>query len=383
MRYRFHIITFVLSVLVVQNGISQGMIFETGNWASILKKAEKENKLIYLDAYTSWCGPCKLMKKNIFPDAKIGEYFNSNFVNAQIDMEKGEGPGLASKYSVNAYPTHLFINGKGELVHLGLGYMEGSAFIDLGKQANDPNQQYASLRKKYEAGSRDENLLRNYMNILYQMSDPMGEKVASEYFKTQSDLTTDDNIRWLNAFAISPSSPNHHVLLENKEVITRKLQTQFLSNLAYSYFVDNVKKGLKLEDAQKAISAVYPEKSGILSFYTAVYYSKKNKDTKAYEDVLFSYLTPENLDQFASVELNSYAWYVYESVEDADKVRQAIKWAQASVDKSSEYANNDTLAWLYYKAGDAATAKKIAQKAIDIGKASGEDTSSTEELLTK
>ncbi|HMZ23915.1 MAG TPA: DUF255 domain-containing protein, partial [Saprospiraceae bacterium] len=87
------ILTFALIALMVQSGLGQGMTFETGNWASILKKAKKEKKLIYLDAYTSWCGPCKMMKKNVFPDAAVGEYFNANFVNAQIDMEKGEGPG--------------------------------------------------------------------------------------------------------------------------------------------------------------------------------------------------------------------------------------------------------------------------------------------------
>lgn len=57
------ILTFALIALMVQSGLGQGMTFETGNWASILKKAKKEKKLIYLDAYTSWCGPCKMMKK--------------------------------------------------------------------------------------------------------------------------------------------------------------------------------------------------------------------------------------------------------------------------------------------------------------------------------
>ena len=64
-------------------------------------------------------------------------------------------------------------------------------------------------------------------------------------------------------------------------------------------------------------------------------------------------------------------------------MRQAIGWALASVDKKSEYANNDTLAWLYFKMGDKENALNIARKAIELGKASGEDTSSTEELLKK
>jgi len=383
MRFINKLLLVVLCVGTASLLSAQGMEFETGNWASILKKAEKENKLIYLDAYTSWCGPCKMMKKSIFPDAQVGTYFNQNFVNAQIDMEKGEGPGLATKYSVNAYPTHLFINGKGELVHLGLGYMDAVQFVDLGKQAIDPKQQYATLRNKYESGDRDAALLSNYLNLLYQMGDESGDKVAQEYFKTQKDLTTDENVKWLNAFAINPSSVNHSTLLANKDVLADKLKTQFLRNLAYSYFMQDAKKGITLEAAQKNISNVYPAKGDILSFYMATFYHKKNKDSKAYDETLFKFLRSGNLDLFDSQELNGYAWYAYESIDDKDRLAQAITWGQASVDKDPQYANMDTLAWLYFKSGDTEKAKGIAKEAIALGNEKGEDTSSTEELLSK
>lgn len=377
------ILTFALIALMIQSGFGQGMTFETGNWASILKKAKKEKKLIYLDAYTSWCGPCKMMKKNVFPDATVGEYFNVHFVNAQIDMEKGEGPGLAQKYNVRAYPSHLFIDSNGNLVHMGLGYRDPSGFIELGQQANDPDQQFASLKKKYEGGNRDDKLMANYMKLLAEMQDPSGDAVATEYFKSQTDLTTPENARLLIEFAIKPSSPNHHLVLENKELLTRQMGTDFLNELAYNYFVPNFRKGVSQEEAIAKISGIYPDKADILSFYTTQYYTRSKKDMKAYEETLFHYLTPENLDQFSSSELNSYAWYVFESTEGADKAKAAIPWAEASVAKNSEYANNDTLAWLYYKAGDIEKAKEIAKKAIALGKAAGEDTSSTEELLQK
>ena len=80
---------------------------------------------------------------------------------------------------------------------------------------------------------------------------------------------------------------------------------------------------------------------------------------------------------------NTFAWYAYESFDDPAKIKQAIVWAQASVNKLSQYANNDTLAWLYFKAGDKENARITAEKAIALGKATGNDTSSTEELLTK
>jgi hypothetical protein len=218
---------------------------------------------------------------------------------------------------------------------------------------------------------------------LYQTGDPKGDAVAQEYFKTQKDLTTDENIKWLNAFAINPNSVNHPTLLDNKEAITAKLHSEFLGNLAYNYFQSDYKKKLDLPAAQQHLSEVYPEERGILSFYLATFYHKKNKETEQYNQTLTEYLTPENVDRFDSQELNSFAWYAYESFDDPAKIKQAIVWAQASVDKLSQYANNDTLAWLYFKAGDKENARITAEKAIALGKATGNDTSSTEELLTK
>ncbi|MCS3870718.1 thiol:disulfide interchange protein [Chryseobacterium ginsenosidimutans] len=96
---------------------AQGIKFEDTNFKAVLAKAKKENKLVFIDAYASWCGPCKLMVKNVFPQKPVGDYYNAHFVNAKIDMEKGEGVDLAKKYNVKAFPTYLFVDGNGEVVH--------------------------------------------------------------------------------------------------------------------------------------------------------------------------------------------------------------------------------------------------------------------------
>ena len=57
----------------------------------LLAKAKKENKVIFVDIYATWCGPCKLLKKTTFTDKEVGEYFNTNFINAAYDGEKEEG----------------------------------------------------------------------------------------------------------------------------------------------------------------------------------------------------------------------------------------------------------------------------------------------------
>lgn len=116
-------------------GQEAGIKFEKGNWSSIISKAKSENKIIFLDAYTSWCGPCKSLQSKVFPDKKLGEYFNSNFINAKVDMEVGEGPALGLKYPVRGYPTLLFIDPKsGNIVNQFLGYRSIEQLMQLGEQ---------------------------------------------------------------------------------------------------------------------------------------------------------------------------------------------------------------------------------------------------------
>jgi thiol:disulfide interchange protein len=114
---------------------SKGINFFQGTWNEALAAAKKEKKLIFVDAYAVWCGPCKFMSNNVFPDAAVGEYFNKNFISYKFDMEKGEGPEFSNKYKVTAYPTLLFINAAGEVVYREMGARDANGFIKLGESA--------------------------------------------------------------------------------------------------------------------------------------------------------------------------------------------------------------------------------------------------------
>lgn len=110
-----------------------GIQFTDAAWATVVKKAKAENKIIFLDAYASWCGPCKLLQKNVFTRADVGEVFNKNFINVKVDMERGEGPQLARLFPLEAYPTLFFIEPSGKIVKKVIGYQTPEAMINLGK----------------------------------------------------------------------------------------------------------------------------------------------------------------------------------------------------------------------------------------------------------
>jgi thioredoxin-related protein len=111
----------------------KGITFYSGTWAETLTKAKKENKMVFIDIYASWCGPCKRLKSTTFPNASVGEYYNSNFVNFAIDAERGEGITLTEKYGITGYPTLLFVDGNGNLIAKTVGYHNPGEFLELGK----------------------------------------------------------------------------------------------------------------------------------------------------------------------------------------------------------------------------------------------------------
>jgi len=130
------------SILCSVLGFSQGINFEKGTWKEVLEKAKLTNKPIFVDVYTTWCGPCKAMSKDVFPQEIVGNYLNDKFISYQIDAEKGDGIEVARLYTVTAYPTYLFLNPKGEFFYKFMGFMQAETFIEKTKEAfseyNDP-----------------------------------------------------------------------------------------------------------------------------------------------------------------------------------------------------------------------------------------------------
>ncbi len=154
----------LLTLLLLGNITAQadGIHFEKElSFQQALDKAKKENKLLYIDFFTTWCGPCKIMAKNYFPTDEAGEVFNTDFISLKVDAEKGEGMQLAKKYEVRGYPTSMFLDPTdASVVHVFVGCPSDlTAFIKIGKDAmaeyKDPMtmEEYIAI---YDKGDYDE-----------------------------------------------------------------------------------------------------------------------------------------------------------------------------------------------------------------------------------
>jgi thioredoxin 1 len=105
--------------------------FTDQKWADVLKLAKQTDRVIFVDAYASWCGPCKDIKARTFTNARVAAYFNAHFINVSIDMEKGEGLRLADQFAVDSYPTLLFIDDSGQILRKSEGFLDAGELLEL------------------------------------------------------------------------------------------------------------------------------------------------------------------------------------------------------------------------------------------------------------
>jgi thiol:disulfide interchange protein len=118
-----------------QNTDNSKIVFIEDDWNEALKQAAAQHKYIFVDAYATWCGPCKMLKATTFKNKKAAEFYNKNFINVAIDMEKGVGPQLAAQWQMQAYPTLIIFNSKGQPVLGTVGYIKAPDLIRFGEAA--------------------------------------------------------------------------------------------------------------------------------------------------------------------------------------------------------------------------------------------------------
>lgn len=131
---------------------NKGVVWEEGSLASVLAKAKKSKtkKLVFVDCYASWCGPCKSMANIVFPTEEAGKYFNANFFNVKFDMEKGEGVEIKKNYRIKAFPTFLILDEKGNEIGRVVGGDELDSFIEKVERAKDTENSPSKKRKDFD-----------------------------------------------------------------------------------------------------------------------------------------------------------------------------------------------------------------------------------------
>ncbi|OCA80488.1 disulfide isomerase [Chryseobacterium contaminans] len=364
--------------------------FQELPFKEIIAKAKKEKKLVFIDAYASWCGPCKMMEKNVFPQKSVREYFNTNFINARFDMEKGEGRDLATKFGVRSYPTYLFLNGEGELVSRNTGYMEESMFVTMAQDINSQGNKKGSLKERFANGEKDPEFLINIMKLNSDTDYEFAKKASERYFenKKASDPLSKEEIGYMLFFLKSAEDANYKAFTSRKAEIIK-----YLPEETYNEFDGQIKLSKiveqSIDDKNKKINDEYfmkmaeplvgKQAANTKLSQTKLHYYELNANFPEYEKAALDYY--KNPDGFSPDELLRAAWVFADHVQTPSSLKKATEWAEKSVMRGETSENTYILAKLYFLTGNKEVAKNYAEMSKNIAVQANRDSKLAEELL--
>ncbi|WP_343670105.1 thioredoxin family protein [Chitinophaga sp.] len=400
----------ILLFIVLENHIvmaqNKGVYFQEGNWNEILTLAREQNKGVFIDCYTTWCGPCKMMDSQVYSDSLVGNYMNSQYISIKLQMDSTTSDDILiesryemvkdfiKKYDIKAFPTLLFFSSNGEMVHRGVGFMNCLNFMHLAEEAQDPTKQYYRRIEEFKANKIEIKDLPDLANLAKKFGDDdLSIQIGTRYKINHLDHLTDKEL--LN------SKKDIEFLLSNYNLISTK--DRFFK---YCYYhpklVDSAKLGLinwflaAIIDKEEVSSKLWNNKKAVTLSpdWNTLYSNIKNKYNKVFADLilppekLYFYQKVGNWNEYANLvdqamlanppvnvafDLNNRAWLMFSECNDSDALLRALDWSNKVIEITGDsyprvYDYYDTRANLLYKLGKKNEAILNEQKAIDLSK---------------
>jgi len=382
MKYFFSI----LFLFVINLVKAEGMEFHHGTWDEALAKAKASGKLIFMDAFTTWCGPCKRMSAQTFPLQEVGDFYNANFINVKMDMEKGEGLMLAGKYGVDSYPTLLYIDGEGKLVSKAIGYMDGPKFIDAGKSALRKNDKTELYAKEYAAGKRDFNTVYNYVRAL-NYSGKSSTKIANEYINSQKDMTTNENLSFLLEAAAEVDSRIFDLFIKNKDKLIAQYGADVIQSKIVSAATKTVKKAVEFQTidlvttAISKIKSLVPTQADRFQFQSNLMFYSSVIDAEAFLQTIKNLPGQIEKDPKQMLDLANTIEKSYSS--EAKLLAAIEKLLNQSMSSTSTIDQKFALARIYVLNNKTDKAYKLLDESISDGKNQNKDVTLIEQFKLK
>jgi thioredoxin-related protein len=400
MKLLFSFILFAPLFGYTQN--DNGIKFQkSSSWAQVVAKAKAEDKYIVVDCFTTWCGPCKKMDKEVYPSKDVGDYYNEKFVAIKLQMDTnkndaddvrslyGEAALFKKKYDVQVFPTLLYFDSFGKLLYRSVGLLTPDALIKVGINVTNPANNYYNLMAKYESGQSDPANIRKLVAQAENLGDTMrGNRVAKNFINSlgKDDWFNKENIEFISQYTASSTDKGFRIFYEHTNRVNETMDDptfvqSFIHSIIYKEMVWSViqKNGkskippnwelLKLQISKK-YNQYYAERALLAARYS---WNRSMKNWNEYMETYVTYIDkyftiPEDVPQNPIIETltwNNRAWEVFLHSENASYLKKALKWSQYAVMTYPNANWMDTYANILYKLGQvelALTWQEIAVK---------------------
>ena len=371
-------------VLTMLSAQAQTKFFE-GTWKEAFAEAQKQDKYLFVDCYTDWCGWCKVADKKTFPDEMVAEVLNKWFISVKVDMERGEGVALAQKYRVTGFPSYLMFTPDGYFAKKMTGYIENpEEFAEEVKESMDEK-----ARPNYPSKLTSEVQFPVFYTKSFTNKDNKEKRVNPEMEKvnawlaSQKDLFSEET--WSVMYRFPLNDTNTAVFLSNiKSYIEIYGKAEVMDLVGQ---IANQKLSVALESHQKS-------DLGAALVFVDKYMPEHKEDTKAYFELRFLEAIQEWMGYARAAQriidkkgienhingVNNYSWTLYENATETKVLGMALEWMSKVVNLDPQYMYLDTYAALFFKLEKYDAALVWADKAIATGKANDENVGDTEAL---
>jgi len=372
------IFTLLVSTMLLSAAIGQGIEFFHGNWDEAIAEAKKQEKPIFVDAYTTWCGPCKMMSKSVFTNEEVGAFFNENFVSMKIDMEQPEGTKFQKAYPVSAYPTLYFIGSDGKVIKRVVGAKQVEEFIKEGKSALGRVDNMDEFAKKYDAGDRSPELVYKYVRALSRLGKP-NPRIVNDYLRSQKDLNSELSRKIIFEGTNEADSRAFELLVQNRAAIAPLVGgEEAVKNKLLAACKATAQKGITmqneelLKEAKKKMQANVPDRAQAFAARMDMELANKQDNSKDYLKAAKAYAKAAANEPVA--ELRTVAFELKKRSSTApDALDTAIELMKVASEKSTQSIYSLSLADLLVTKGKIPEAKVAAEKAVKLAEKEGED----------
>lgn len=395
---RFYVL-FLLILLMTRPLQGQQIAFEKGTWKEVLARAKSQNKIVFVDVYTTWCGPCKMLDQQVFVDKAVAATYNAYFINYKADAERGEGVHLARQYGVRAYPTALFIDGDGQLIDTWIGFKPAYTFKQEGERVfrKTPVGMTLSLYDAtYKEGNREYAFMRNYLRIRRHAGQPSTDLLNDYVAHLPADsLRTPSVTSLLIEHTAACQGPAFEALLSRKDEIhvRARLETLLINELnaaglqrSRSRFDAVCRAVERLEPADRVAER--------LAEYQLMYLAVA-EDWKAYAEqgngYAAQYLMPnltadrkqQQPAQFQKChdQLCNIGYFISQHDKDDARLSAALGYFAAINELAPTPLSTSLQACLRYRLGERDEAVALQSKALELARAKGDNVTSYEATL--
>ncbi len=384
----FRLVFILLATPVL--AMAQMIDFEKPDWKSAMEKARKEKKFLMVYLNTPSCEPCLDMEESIFNDSDVNSYYSKSFINVPFDAEQFPGAEIANRYDAYLYPSFLFINGDGELIHKGCGWMDAASFVTLGKDALTKERQLLTYKRRFAEGERSPAFLAEYSAVLVGSCGDM-DAFVKEFYR---DLPQDQWIEeasWtmINLNVYDPFSPQFEFLTTYHDKFAmrygRDTVDAKINEVILGQFID-IYEGADLtlfanQALQRLIGELSFKGKGELESMLKMQYAELTGDWTLYGSSVVKVVKEQEVTD--ADQLVEFGWKFYLYVDNSEHLAAAVTWMEGVLNREPSPASMDTYASLLYKTGNKKEALKMEKEALKMAKEALEDPTHYELQLAK